>query len=109
MANKQPTYEDLVKLAQKYCVDDNEVFMSACVRYSQTAEMIEQMRAEVERTGVMVPRVNVRGDTNLDANPLLTQLAKFTDTANKTLALMLDIINRLGHEADEQLGGFDCE
>lgn len=104
MAGKQPSYSDLLKLAKRYGVEQNEMFVSACLRYVQINEMIDNMRAVVDKQGYLMARTNVKGDINLDANPLLPQIAKHADTANKTLSLMLDIINRLGHEPDKSDG-----
>ena len=44
----------------------------------------------------MIEHTNVKGDINVDVNPLTVQLPKYIDTANKTLSLMLDIIQRFG-------------
>jgi hypothetical protein len=48
------------------------------------------------------------GQEKIETNPLVAQLPKYNDTANKTLGVMLDIIQRLGAEAPagDKLGEF---
>lgn len=96
MAKKRLGYAEIMKLAKDYGVDTNAIFVSAAERYSVQVEMIEKMRQQIEKDGLMIEHTNVKGDVNSDVNPLTVQLPKYIDTANKTLSLMLDIIQRLG-------------
>ena len=99
MAKKRLGYAEIMKLAKDYGVDTNAIFVSAAERYSVQVEMIEKMRQQIEKDGLMIEHTNVKGDVNSDVNPLTVQLPKYIDTANKTLSLMLDIIQRLGTTA----------
>ena len=96
MAKEKPTYEKIMEEAKRYHVDGNALFVSACTRYAGQVEMIDKIRAQIDKDGLMVEHTNVKGDVNTDVNPLTVQLPKYIDTANKTLSLMLDIIQRLG-------------
>ena len=108
MAKKRLGYTEIMKLAKDYGVDTNAIFVSAAERYSVQVEMIEKMRQQIEKDGLMIEHTNVKGDVNSDVNPLTVQLPKFIDVANKTLALMLDIIAKLGSAAPvgDKLGDF---
>ena len=48
--------------------------------------------------------MNVNGDMVPIANPLAGQLPKYNDTANKTLGVMLDIIQKLGRTTETVSG-----
>ena len=111
MAKKRLEYDEIMKLAKAYGVDTNAIFVSAAGRYSDQVEMIEKIRGQIEIDGLMVEHKNVKGDVNTDVNPLTVQLPKYIDTANKTLSLMLDIIQRLGAPAPvgDKLGEFLSE
>ena len=80
----------------------------AARRYAGQIEMIEKIEEDLRDRGLMVEKINVKGDTNVDANPLVSQLPKYNDTANKTLGVMLDIIQKLGTAAPvgDKLGEF---
>ena len=108
MARKRLSYKDIMKLAKDYGVDTNAIFVSAAQRYSVQEELIEKMRVQIDKDGLMIEHTNVKGDVNSDVNPLTVQLPKYIDTANKTLSLMLDIIQRLGTTAPagDKLGEF---
>lgn len=108
MAKKNLSFEDIVKLAEDYGVKENVLFVSAAKRYSGQMEMIEKIQDDIHERGLMVEHVNVKGDVNMDLNPLAAQLPKYNDTANKTLSVMLDIIGKLGTAAPagDKLGEF---
>ena len=108
MAKKKPTLDEIMDLAKTYGVDDNVLFVSASKRYAGQIEMIEGIEEDLRSRGLMVGKINVKGNINVDANPLVSQLPKYNDTANKTLGVMLDIILKLGTAAPvgDKLGEF---
>lgn len=108
MAKKNLEYDKIMELAKTYGVDTNALFVSAAERYSGQVEMIRKIREQIDRDGLMIEHTNVKGDVNSDVNPLTVQLPKYIDTANKTLSLMLDIIQRLGSlvQIGDKLGEF---
>jgi len=108
LAKKRLGYDEIMELARDYGVDDNAIFVSAAQRYSVQVDLIEKIRNQIETDGLMIEHKNVKGDVNSDVNPLTVQLPKYIDTANKTLSLMLDIIQRLGTPAPvgDKLGEF---
>ena len=71
-------------------------------------EMIEKIQEDLRERGLMITKVNTNGDDVPIANPLVAQLPKYNDTANKTLGVMLDIIGKLGTAAPagDKLGEF---
>ena len=109
MAKQKLTYADIMKLAETYGVSGNAFFTSAAERYVGQVEMIDRIRNQIDEDGLMIEHTNVKGDTNVDVNPLTVQLPKYIDTANKTLSLMLDIVQRLGRPADDQGDVFECD
>lgn len=108
MARKKPTYKELIELAKQYGVDNNVMFTTSCERYAMVTNTIKEMREAIDQEGVLINRINVKGDTNMDTNPLVPQLPKYVEVANKTLTTMLDIIQRLGMEKQvERFGDLD--
>jgi len=108
MAAKKLTFNDLKKMAERYGVEDNPLFASASARYIGQTEMIEKIRADIDERGLMMEHTNVKGEVNMDINPLAVQMPKYVDAANKTLAVMLDVIQRMGTPpaAGDKLGDF---
>ena len=108
MARRKPTFNEIMEMAESYGVKDNVLFVSASKRYAEQLELIERIQEDLRERGLMIGRINVKGDTNIDTNPLVSQLPKYNDTANKTLSVMLDIIQKLGTAppAGNKLGEF---
>ena len=108
MAKKKLSYNVLMKLAESYGVKDNVLFVSAADRYVGQVEMIKNIESDLRDRGMIITKINTNGDDVPIANPLAAQLPKYNDTANKTLGVMLDIIQRLGTAAPvgDKLGEF---
>lgn len=96
---KDKTYEELMKLAQRYNVQDNELFRAAAQQYSVQMKVIEEIKKTLdEEDSLLATKEYVKGRENIYANPLVRELPKHSDSANKTLRTMLDVIKELGRE-----------
>lgn len=107
MAKKKLTFNDIMELADQYGVKDNVLFVSAADRYAGQIKIIQEMQESVAG-GLLMKSVGSMGQEKVETNPLVVQLPKYNDTANKTLSIMLDIIARLGTPAPagDKLGEF---
>jgi len=108
MAKQKPSFEEIMKLAEQYGVKDNVLFVSAAERYAGQIETIRKIQEDLEKRGLLLCIVGSQGQQKIEANPLSGQLPKYNDTANKTLGVMLEIIEKLGREkpAGDKLGEF---
>ena len=108
MAKQKLSFDEIMKLADQYGVKDNVLFVSAADRYAGQMEMIQEIQAELDERGLVFEVIGSTGQKKIEANPMATQLPKYNDTANKTLGVMLDIIQRLGTAAPagDKLGDF---
>lgn len=104
MAKKKLTFDEIMDLAESYGVKDNVLFVTASKRYTGQLEMIENIQEDLRTRGMVIEKVNVNGDAVPIANPLAGQLPKYNDTANKTLGVMLDIIQKLGRTTETVSG-----
>ena len=107
MAKKKLEFDEIMELAKTYGVDDNVLFVSAADRYAGQTKIIQEMQENVAG-GLLIESVGSMGQKKVETNPLVVQLPKYNDTANKTLGVMLDIIQRLGTAAPvgDKLGEF---
>ena len=104
MTKKKPTFEEIMALADQYGVKDNVLFVSAAQRYSGQLEMIEKIQEDLRDRGLVFEIIGSTGQTKIEANPMAGQLPKYNDTANKTLGVMLDIIQKLGRMTESVSG-----
>ena len=108
MAKQKLSFDDIMELADQYGVKDNVLFVSAADRYSGQMEMIRKIQTDLDKRGLTFEVIGSTGQKKIEAHPMASQLPKYNDTANKTLGVMLDIIQRLGTAAPagDKLGEF---
>lgn len=97
MAAKPKTYQDLMEEAKKYGVDKNALFVQAAEQYSMQFAVIQQIKRTLQRDkNLITSKEYVKGRENVCAHPLIRELPKHVDSANKTLGVMLEILTKLG-------------
>lgn len=108
MSKKGMTYTEILELAEQYGIKDNVLFTSASTRYESLMGIITEIESDLRERGMMIEKTATNGAVVPIANPLAAQLPKYNDTANKTLGVMLDIIQKLGTAAPagDKLGEF---
>lgn len=97
MSSKATTYSKLLKMAKTYGVDKNALFLQAVEQYDVQARVIQSIKAALdEEDALLTSKEYVKGRANVYANPLVKELPKHADSANRTLQTMLTIIKELG-------------
>jgi formylmethanofuran dehydrogenase subunit E-like metal-binding protein len=103
LAQSKVSYAKLIKMAEAYGVADNALFLSAANQYTLQQRVIENIKKALdEEDSLVLTKEYVKNRANAYANPLVRELPKHSDSANKTLNAMLDIITKLGHEPKEE-------
>lgn len=103
------TYSELMRMAKKYGVEKNALFVQAAKQYELQKQVLEMIKEQLAQDGEMTTtKEYVKGRENVMVHPLVAQLPKHIDSANKTLATMLNIVQTLGAEkpAGDKLGEF---
>ena len=99
MAGKTITYNSLMEMARRYQVDENELFIAAAKQFMIQRNVICKIEKQIKEDGGLVSsKEYVKGRENICAHPLVRELPKHADSANKTMAVMLDIIKTFGKE-----------
>lgn len=100
MARRRKTYNDLMRLAKNYGVDKNAMFVQAVEQYEVQQRIITAIKETLDEDeeGLMTEKEYVKGRKNVYVNPLVKELPKHADSANRTLSTMLDIIEKFGKE-----------
>jgi len=97
---KNVGFDELMKMAKDYGVADNALFISAANQYTIQTKVIKKIEAVLDESDAVVTKSYVKEVENLYSNPLIKELPKHSDSANKTLTVMLDIITKLGKKAE---------
>lgn len=95
-------YNKLMKMAKEYGVDKNALFIAAANQYQVQQTIIDRIRAEIEAENSLIcSKEYVKDRENVYVHPLIKELPKHSEAANKTAQTMLSIIEQIGHERPE--------
>lgn len=104
MAKKTTTYDELLKMAKSYGVDQNALFLAAAKQYDLQQKVIEMLKEGIEDGDLTTQKTYLKGEKNDYAAPLVKELPKHSDAANRTAGIILDIIVKLGKPPAEDKG-----
>lgn len=101
---KDISFKDIMKMAESYGVSDNALFVSAARQYEIQTKVIRKIEEVLDDSDPVVTKSYVKEVENLYSNPMIKELPKHSDSANKTLGMMLDIITKLGKKSEPKSG-----
>ena len=87
---------DFAKMAKDYHLEDNALFLQTLKNYETVQSSIGLIQECIEQSEATVSKEYVKGRENIYIHPLIKELPKQMDVANKTAKMLLDIIERLG-------------
>ena len=96
------SFSDLIKMAENYGVSDNALFISAARQYEIQMKVIKSIEKILSQDDPVVTKQYVKATENVYSHPLVKELPKHADSANKTLNVMLDIITKLGKKEEKK-------
>ena len=110
MKKDSNTYENLCKMGRQYGVENNALFLRAIDQYAKQQRVIDLLTSAIDGNELPTQKTYLAGEKNDYAAPLVKELPKHSDAANRTAQIILDIVTKLGHKSDEdEDGGFNCE
>ena len=104
MARKSKTYAELLKMAKNYGIEKNALFLTAAEQYDLQQRVIKMMKEEIDGSDLTTQKTYLKGEKNDYAAPLVKELPKHSDAANRTAGIILDIIVKLGKPPAEEKG-----
>ena len=101
--SKQPTEKitsasilrKLNAFGKNYQIEEEQDFQEAARIYSEEAELIAQMRKRLKEDGLTVMKTYKTGDCEV-AHPLLSELPRHVESANKCLMTISNMIENRG-------------
>ena len=79
--------------------------LGAIKTYAEQAELIATMRNQLAEDGMTVEKEYVKGRANVCVHPLVQEIPKHVDCANRTLGILGDIIVKRGRKKAEEVDG----
>lgn len=100
-------YKKLMTFAKVYQLENEEDFREAARIYAEEAALIGKMRDILEDEGLTVYKTYKTGD-QLCAHPLLAELPRHVDSANKCLATIDSMITKRGAKTEHAARALDA-
>ncbi len=100
---KDTTIKEIMQMAQSYGVAENALFQTALKNYETVQKSIRLINETLDNEELTVKKEYVKGRENVCIHPLIKELPKHVEMANKTIDLLMKIITTYGvvSESDE--------
>lgn len=103
MVKKYTNTRDIQKFAKECGVDTNPLFVSALHNYETVQISIEAIHNTLKSESLTIKKEYVKGRENQYINPVVKELPRLVDIANKTMKNMLSIIKQFGQIKEEDV------
>ena len=97
----------LMELGRRYKVAEEEDYIVAVKTFVEEARLIDEMRKQLRADGLTVNKVYVKGRENVTAHPLIAEIPKHVDCANRILQTMNGIIETRGQRMEQEKDELD--
>ncbi len=87
--------KEILKLAQNCGMEQNLFFVTTFERYQTQLQILDELRATIEKDGFFIDKTYVKGETNLYSHPAVMQFNRTTNNGNKTVVTLMRIITTL--------------
>lgn len=101
------TIKKLMELGKKYKVETEEDYIVAVKTFVEESKLIDEMRKQLKADGLTVNKEYVKGRQNVSAHPLIAEIPKHVDCANRLLATMNNIIDTRGERVQQEKDELD--
>jgi len=92
--------QEILKLAESSGVQTNYFFTTTFQRYLVQIKILEDLEREIDEAGALVTKEYVKGRENIYTNPAINAYNNTTNSANKTVATLLKIVQ--GFKAEDK-------
>lgn len=103
MAKAVSSYRKLLTFGKQFEVEKDEDYKAAAMTYAEEVALIAKMRTQLEEDGMTVEKEYVKGRQNVCVHPLIQEIPKHVDCANRTLGILGDIIVKRGKKRTDEV------
>lgn len=94
--------KEIIRIAEESGVQSNFFFITTFKRYQVQLNILNELEKMMKEEGMLVSKEYVKGRKNLYSNPALAAYNKTTDSANKTVAVLIRIIKNFNVEESSE-------
>ena len=88
--------QEIIRIAEESGVHSNFFFITTFKRYQVQLNMLNDLEKSIKEDGTTVTKEYVKGRKNVYSNPALKDYNTTTDSANRTVATLMKIVNGFG-------------
>jgi len=100
-------YRKMIAFGKIYQVDKEQDFIEAARIYAEEAALIDQIRDQIAEEGLTVMKTYKTGDVPV-AHPLLSELPRHVESANKCLTTIGNMIGERGARVEKAARDLDA-
>ena len=100
-------YRKMIAFGKIYQIEKEQDFLEAARIYSEEAGLIDQMRDRIAEDGLTVEKTYKTGSVEV-AHPLLSELPRHVESANKCLATIGNMIGERGARVEKAARDLDA-
>ena len=100
-------YRKMITFGKAYQVEKEQDFVEAARIYAEEAGLIDQMRDRIAEVGLTVMKTYKTGEVEV-AHPLLSELPRHVESANKCLATIGNMIGERGARVEKAARDLDA-
>ena len=91
--NKQA--KEILEIAEKHGVEQNFFFLTTFKRYQVQLDILNDLEKTIKEEGTLVTKEYVKDRKNVYSHPAVADYNRTTDSANKTVSILMRIISTL--------------
>lgn len=88
MRHTEETVKQFIEKAEAVGLSEDYLFLSTLERYEVQVAILDSLRETIENEDTLVTKEYVKGRENLYTHPAITEYNKTTDSANKTVTTL---------------------
>lgn len=85
--------KEILRKAEESGLQSNFFFTTTFERYQIQLKILNNLKKSIKNDGLLVSKEYVKGRKNLYSNPAVAEYNRTTDSANKTVATLIKILN----------------
>lgn len=97
----QEQAEEIIKIAEKYGVEQNFLFLTTFKRYQVQINILTELEQRIKDDGSLVTKEYVKGRGNLYTHPAISEYNKTATSANQTVATLIKIFKSMRSENED--------
>ena len=94
--------QEILRIAQKHGVEQNFFFITTFKRYQVQIRILQDLEKIINDEGMVVSKEYVKGRKNVYSHPAIKDYNRTTDSANKTVAVLLKIIRDMRRSSGDE-------